>query len=116
MMSPEQIIEKVREDLNKEGRQWNLEFDVDHRVLRDGAWLQIFVKSNSNRGNRAAESQIISDVESDASAFDGHEVVVQLEDSSPRRGSWEAVEKVFGIVVPPPGFDPDKVTRDDIYE
>ncbi len=52
----------------------------------------------------------------DASAFDGHEVTVQVEDSSPRRGSWEAVERVFGIVVPPPGFDPDKVTRDDIYE
>jgi len=55
-------------------------------------------------------------LDGDASAFEGDEVIVQLEDSIPRRGSWEAVEKVFGIVVPPPGFNPDKVTRDDIYD
>ena len=75
-MSHEQIVEKVREDLNKEGRQWNLEFDVDARVLREGAWLQIFVKSNSNRANRAAESQIISDVESDLSESTGEELLI----------------------------------------
>ena len=52
----------------------------------------------------------------DASALDGQDVIVQLKDTSPRRGSWEAVEQVIGIIVPPPGFDTDKITRDDIYD
>jgi hypothetical protein len=75
-VSHEQIIERVREDLNREGRRWNLAFDVDNRALQDGAWLQIFIKSNSTRANRAAESQIISDVESDLSDATGEELLL----------------------------------------
>jgi hypothetical protein len=75
-MSESEIVERVRNGLNDEGKKWNLEFAVDERVLREGAWLQVFVKSNSNRSNRAAESQIISDVESELSETTGEELLI----------------------------------------
>gem|GEM_PF-5120564 len=75
-MSEREIVDLVRTNLNDEGRPWNLLFEVDERVLRDGAWLQVFVRSNVTRSNRAAESQIISDVESDLSDTTGQELLI----------------------------------------
>jgi hypothetical protein len=75
-MSEKEIVERVRKNLTQEGRKWNLAFDVDDRVLRDGTWLQMFVKSNSTRANRAAESQIVSDVEYDLSETIGEELLI----------------------------------------
>jgi len=55
-------------------------------------------------------------LDGDASALEGHQVIVQLEEVDPKPGSWQAVEKIFGIVNAPSNFDADKVSRDDIYD
>ena len=55
-------------------------------------------------------------LEGDASAFEGHEVIVQLEDARPKPGTWEAVTAVCGLISSPAGFDAQLVSRDDIYE
>ena len=75
-MTSEQIVSEVRKELNKAGERWTLKFKVSDEVRKDGAWLQVFIQSDSTRTNAAAERQIIADVESDLSDRSGQELLL----------------------------------------
>jgi hypothetical protein len=75
-MTSEEIVSEVRTELNRVGQNWRLKFKVSDEVRKDGAWLQVFIQSNSTKDNAAAERQIIADVESDLSDKTGQELLL----------------------------------------
>ena len=73
-MTSEEIVSEVRKSLNQAGTAWRLTFEVSDVVQKDGAWLQVFIRSDSTHSNSAAERQIIADVEADLSDKSGQEL------------------------------------------
>lgn len=85
-MSHDEIVQKIRDGLNENGREWGLEFRVSRQVVPDHNWLKIFITSNSHKRNRAAEEQIIMDVEEMVTEESGFEILLipvgEIEDAA----------------------------------
>ena|ERR1700722_9285468 len=71
-----EIVDSVRDALNAAGKQWSLKFEVSPKTVQDEGWLQVFIHSNAERANAAAERQIIADVESELSEKFGQELLL----------------------------------------
>lgn len=75
-MSVNDLIQEIRRELEAAGKPWRLHFEVSDKSLREGDWVQIFVNSDSDRGNNAAERQILRNVESDIAERFGEEILL----------------------------------------
>ena len=62
-MTQAEIVKLVERLLNDAGSQYRLAFQVSKKTRKDNDWLQVFVSSDATRQNRAAERQVIADVE-----------------------------------------------------
>ena len=74
-MNEQQVIQRLDHDLNHEGRDYGITFEVSPTFRPDGEWTQFFVVVHHN-GKRPAAEQIISDVEERLSQDWGREPLV----------------------------------------
>ena len=74
-MNELEVIERLDRDLNQEGREYGVTFEVAPNFRPDGEWTMFFVKVHDN-GKRPAAAQIISDVEERLSQDWGRELLV----------------------------------------
>ena len=75
LTNEQQIIQRLDQDLNREGRTHGITFDVSSTFRPDGDWTQFFVVVHDN-GKRPAAEQIIADVEERLSQAWGRELLV----------------------------------------
>lgn len=74
-MNEQQVIARLDRDLNQEGREFGIKFDVAPEFRPDGGWMMFFVTVHDN-GKRAAAAQIISDVEDKVAEDWGRELLL----------------------------------------
>ena len=74
-MNEQAVIERLDRDLNQEGQEYGITFDVFPTFRPDGGWTMFFVTAHDN-GKRPAAEQIISDVEDRIAQDWGRELLV----------------------------------------